>query len=211
MEKIIVAGIGTDVGKTIVSAILVNALKSDYWKPIQCGSIEHSDSETIRTLIPASFPFCHPSSYILKHPLATHAAAKLEGISIDPNRIVLPSTQNTLIIECTAGLLNTLNENCLQLDHFSIWDCKWILVSRHYLGSLNHTLLSLEALKQRNVRLLGMIFNGEKNPQVEQVILQQAKAPFIGRLSPETSITPEIINHYATLWKPQLKKLLNIS
>lgn len=198
--RIIVCGCGTDVGKTIVSAILVHALKADYWKPIQCGY--DSDTHTIKTLVKECHTF--PSTYTFSAALSPHHAARLEDLEIDVTKITPPITSRPLIIEMAGGILVPLNNKTLALDLFAHWEAHWILVSKHYLGSINHTLLTSEALKQRNIQLHGIIFNGAPNPDTESAILHFSKLPSMGRLRPEPSINPKTIERYSRQWKPKL-------
>lgn len=201
MHKFIISGIGPDIGKTLVSAILVNVLNAYYWKPIQCGNLEDSDTLTVQRLVPQASPRCLPEAYRLKHPLSPHHAAALEGITINTANISEPTANLPFIIECAGGLLVPLNKEKLQLDLYAEWNCSWILVSKHYLGSINQTLLSIEALKSRNINLIGIVFNGSPNPQTEEPILQRANVPMLGRLLPKLSINTQTIQHLANLWK----------
>jgi len=202
MPNFIVAGTGTGVGKTIVSAILTTLLVGNYWKPIQCGNLENSDTQTVKNLLPDNSYNVFPPAYSLKAPLSPHQAARLENIHINPQEINLPISPKNLIIETVGGILTPLSQNTLSLDLFKPWDAHWILVSRHYLGSLNHTLLTLEVLKNRNISLLGIIFNGKSNPENEALILNTAQLPVLGRLLPEARITPTLIQRYAQQWLP---------
>lgn len=198
MNKIIVAGIGTEVGKTVVSAILTTCLQGEYWKPVQSGS--EKDSETMKKwMIPV-----HEPSYSLKAPLSPHHAARLENRSIDLARIVPPETTRPLIIESVGGIFVPLTGTELTFDLFKSWNCPWVIVSRHYVGSINHTLLTLDALMRNHISIAGLIFNGEPSPDSENAILEFSKVPVIGRLLPEPHINLETIQRYATLWKPQL-------
>lgn len=198
--KYIVAGIGTDVGKTIVSAILVKTLQADYWKPIQAGSLDATDSMRIRELTNFE-PVCHSESYRLRYPASPHLAARMENITVDPLAISLPETKNSLVIEMAGGILSPLNDRSTQSDLFSAWDCRWILVSRHYLGSINHTLLSLSYLKMKKIPLAGIVFNGEANPSSEEFILQYANVPCLARLKHEKILDSTTIAKYAEEWK----------
>ncbi len=199
MKNIVVTGIGTDVGKTIVSAILTRALNADYWKPIQSG--ECKDSETLKKLTPQTF--CHQEGILLKAPRSPHHAAYLEGIAIDADKILLPQTSSTLIIEGCGGLLVPLNEKMLTVDLFSKWECTWVVVSRHYVGSINHTLLTLEEMKKRKLNVLGIIFNGDSCSQTEEAILTFSQYPCIGRLQQEKQWSAKQIDNYANQWKNQ--------
>lgn len=204
MNKIMVAGIGTDVGKTVVSAILTTALDGNYWKPIQCGDKEQSDTNRIKALIDNTKHQIYSSTYCLKHPLSPHHAARLENIAIDPNAIIPPKTTRPLIIEGVGGIFVPLTTSMHTTDLFKTWNCRWIIVSRSYLGSINHTLLTVSALKQLNICISGIIFNGESNPDGEAAILTMTKVPLIGRIYPEQEINKKAIQTYARQWKHTL-------
>lgn len=209
MNRIMVAGIGTDVGKTVVSAILTTLLDGDYWKPIQCGCETNSDAATIKHLIDSSKHFIYPSAYTLKASLSPHHAARLENRIIKLDSISVPQTTRSLIIEGSGGVFVPLTLKVLTIDLFKQWNCGWVIVSRHYLGSINHTLLTLEALKQRGLPILGLIFNGNPNPDSENAILQISQLPLLGRLLPEMQLNSETIQRYAKQWKPHFLKLLH--
>jgi dethiobiotin synthetase len=200
MRKIVVAGIGTDVGKTLASAILAHALNADYWKPIQCGPCK--DRDTFETLLQGTRT-AHPEALLLNAPLSPHHAAYLEGFEIAVENIQLPQTKRPLIIEGCGGILVPLNLHALTADLFKKWKCAWVLVSRHYIGSINHTLLTLEAMKRRGLALQGIIFNGDPCPQTEEAILAFSHCPCIGRIRQEKEWTPKRICDYATQWKEQ--------
>lgn len=208
MHKIMVAGIGTDVGKTIVSAILTTLLEGDYWKPIQCGDEANSDTNTINKWLNATKHTIHPPAYSLKAPLSPHHAARLENTSINLDLINPPMTTRPLIIEGVGGVYVPLTSKISTLDLFESWNCQWVIVSKHYLGSINHTLLTLDALKKRGISILGIVFNGEHNPDSESAILEISQISVLGRLLPETNINPQIIQRYARQWQPHLTKLL---
>ena len=168
MKKIFITGIGTDVGKTVVSAIVVEALKADYWKPIQAGELEFSDSDKVKALISNEDSKIFDNSYALKTPMSPHAAAKIDGINIDIDTIKLPPTKNNIVIEGAGGLLVPLNEKETILDLIKK-DFKIVVVSRHYLGSINHTLLTVEMLKQSGFHINGIIFIGNENAATEEL------------------------------------------
>ncbi|GAB3707114.1 dethiobiotin synthase [Spirosoma flavus] len=195
--KLIVAGIGTEIGKTVASAILVEALQADYWKPIQSGAITDSDTNTVRQLISNPVSQFHPETYRLKEPLSPHAAAELDGITIDPSIVTLPQTDNALVVELAGGLMVPLNDTFLNIDLVQKFGLPVVLVSKNYLGSINHTLLSVEACRNRQIPLLGLIFNGPSNPATEEFILSYTKLPCLARIQEETEITPEVIKRYA--------------
>jgi dethiobiotin synthetase len=208
MHRIMVAGIGTDVGKTIVSAILTTLLNGDYWKPIQCGDEEDSDTATVKRWLDSTIYTIHPSAYSLKAPLSPHHAARLENTLIRLDSITLPQTTRPLIIEGVGGIFVPLTRNILSIDLFKSWDCKWVIVSKHYLGSINHTLLTIEVLKKLCLPILGIIFNGENNPDSEAAILKISQLPPLGRLLPEDKLNPQTIQRYAKQWQPLFSKLL---
>lgn len=198
MRKIFVTGIGTNVGKTIVSAILVEALKADYWKPIQAGTSYPTDTNLVKELISNTQSIIHPEAYCLKEPLSPHAAAQLEGVSIQLEKIALPPTSNkTIIIEGAGGLMVPLNEEHLMLDLIQRLDVEVIIVIQNYLGSINHSLLTIDTLKRNNITVLGLIFNGETNPSSEEFILKYSKLKLLGRVGKEKRMDKNIILRYA--------------
>lgn len=173
--KIVVAGIGTEVGKTIVSAIFCQAFSMDYWKPLQSGSNEDNDTEKIRDLVKQGINI-FPNTYCFKEPLSPDQAAKLEGITIDPSTIQIPNSDN-LVIEPAGGLMVPLTEDgFLFSDLLKNWNVPVVLVSRFYLGSINHTLLSIEFLKSHNLSLAGIVFTGDINEESEKIIRLKAPA-----------------------------------
>ncbi len=208
MHRIMVAGIGTGVGKTVVSGVLTTLLKGDYWKPIQCGDEDNSDTAIMKKWLDLTQHSVHPPTYSFKEPLSPHHAASLENTLIRGDSIELPKTKNCLVIEGVGGIFVPLTKNNLTIDLFKRWNCLWVVVSKHYLGSINHTLLTIQALYQQNIFPLGIFFNGFPSPDSEEVILEITRLPFLGRLLPEEQLTKEIIKKYAKEWKPQLLKLL---
>ncbi len=207
-KNIFITGIGTDVGKTIVSAIVTEALQADYWKPIQSGSIEVTDSETIKKLISNSKTIFHPESYLLKEPQSPHFAAELENKTIEFVKINRPKTENTLIIEGAGGLLVPLNdENTIADLIFS--DDFVLVVSKHYLGSINHTLLTINELKKRSCHKIGIIFVGESKPSTEIVIEKTCNVPIIARVEILNEITKESIKIQSELLKNKLLQFIS--
>ena len=195
--KLFITGIGTDVGKTITSAIVTQALEADYWKPIQAGDLDNSDSHKIQRYICNDKTIIHENSYKLNTPASPHLAAAIDGITIDLKQIKVPSTDNHLVIEGAGGLLVPLNDNDTIIDLIKP-DYKIILVSRHYLGSINHTLLSAELLKQRNISVKGIVFNGDENLQSEKVILKLTGLEMLGRIPETSSIDKDFIQTQAS-------------
>lgn len=191
-----VTAIGTDSGKTLVSSILCRALEADYWKPIQCGSPK--DSDQIRSLM-GEAQIIHPETYDLKMPASPHAASKAEGVEVILEKFILPNTTNSLIVEGAGGLMVPLNEESFVIDLIQYLNVQVILVANLYLGSINHTLLSIEALKARNIPIEGIIFNGESNPESERIILKHSGLRVLLRIDPEPLIDSEVVNKYARL------------
>jgi len=206
MKKIFITGIGTEVGKTVASAIVVEALKADYWKPIQAGELDFSDSHKIKEFISNNETKIFENSYALQTPMSPHAAADIDGITIDLSKIIKPKTSNNLVIEGAGGLLVPLNDTETILDIIKS-DYKVIVVSRHYLGSINHTLLSIEMLKQKGLNIGGIIFSGNEHKTTEEIILKMTKIPVIGRIDEEGKFNKEVIKKYADLFKSALEIL----
>lgn len=198
MRKIFVTGIGTDVGKTIVSAVLTEALQADYWKPIQCGSLELTDTERVKRLVNSKESVFHDEAYRLKTPASPHFAAEVEEKKIHWGKLRLPETDNTLVVEGAGGLLVPFNyKGETMLDMVKNWELEVVVVSRNYLGSINHTLLTLKVLEDSGVKVLGLIFNGEPNESTEEVILQTTKVPLLGRIKEEYEFTKDLITKYS--------------
>lgn len=205
MNKYFITGIGTEVGKTVVSAIITEALEADYWKPVQAGDLEYSDSHKVKELISNSRTVFHPNSFALKTPMSPHAAADIDGVRITAEKIKEPETSNNLVIEGAGGLLVPVN-NEQTIAHIIKPDHKVILVSRHYLGSINHTLLTVEAMKKRGLNCIGIIFNGAENPSTEEVILKMTGLPVLLRIAEEKTIDRETVKKYSERLKRNLKK-----
>jgi len=204
--KIFITGIGTDVGKTIAAAIVTQALEADYWKPIQAGDLQDSDSHKVKKYLSNDKTVIHPNSYALNTPASPHLAAELDGITIDVSQITEPETDNNLVIEGAGGVFVPLNANDTIIDLIRP-DYKVIVVSRHYLGSINHTLLTINALKQRNIAIAGIIFNGDAMPSTEDIILNKTGLTMIGRIDNEPYFDANVIAQYADEFRDNLLKL----
>jgi len=191
MAKYFITGIGTGIGKTLISAVLTEKLKADYWKPIQSGDLDTSDSITIHSLVSNTQTVIHPESYRLTQPLSPHLSARLDGIEIDLNKINMPLTNNDLIVEGAGGLMVPLNEKELIIDLIKKLNIEVILVSQNYLGSINHTLLSVNLLKQYEIPIKGIIFNGDENVETERYIQQYAKIKKLGIIPNFSNIDKE--------------------
>lgn len=204
--KLFITGIGTDVGKTIASAIITQALEADYWKPIQAGDLDNSDSHKIQRYISNDTTIIHENSYKLNTPASPHLAASIDGITIDLKNITDPKTKNHLVIEGAGGILVPLNDTDCIIDLIQP-DYKVIIVSRHYLGSINHTLLTFEALKSRNIKVAGIIFSGDENTASESIILKKTQAHCIGRIENEPYFDQNVIRYYADKFRDNLLSL----
>ncbi len=204
MKNIFITGIGTDVGKTIVSAVITEALHADYWKPVQAGFADGTDSELVKSLVSNKKSVIHPEAYKLEMPASPHAAAAAEGITIHIKDIKLPITTDTLVIEGAGGLMVPLNEKELVIDLIEHLQASAIVVIRHYLGSINHSLLTLQVLKQRNIPILGLVISGSPNEQSEKAILSFSNYKIISRIGEEKEFTPELIARYAEKFKASL-------
>jgi len=198
MKRYFISGIGTGVGKTVMSALLCEALQADYWKPIQAGDLENSDTLTAQGLVSNSKTHFHIEAYRLPFALSPHASAENAGMEIDISQIQVPQTNNTLVIEGAGGLMVPINYETLYIDLLPRWNVEVILVSRHYLGSINHTLLSAELLKQRNISVKGIVFNGDENPQSEKAILKLSGLKMLGRIPETSSIDKHFIQTQAS-------------
>ncbi|WP_336687566.1 dethiobiotin synthase [Chryseobacterium bernardetii] len=167
--KLFITGIGTEIGKTVCSAILVQYFKADYWKPVQSGDLHYTDTNKIETW--TDHTFCHPETYRLQLAASPHQSARVQNIQIRLDDFQLPETQNTLIVEGAGGLMVPLSDDIFMIDLIKKLQLPAALVVRNYLGCINHTLLSISALQQRNITLDYLIFNGEFPEDTERVIL----------------------------------------
>lgn len=204
--KLFITGISTDVGKTIASAIIVEALQADYWKPIQAGDLDHSDAHKVQSLVSNKQSHFHSNSYALQTPASPHLAAAIDGITIAMNQIQEPHTNNHLVVEGAGGILVPLNETQSVVDLIQP-DYKVIVVSRHYLGSINHTLLTIEALQNRKIQVAGIIFSGDENTSSESIILSRTGVPFLGRIAQEPYFDANVTSEYAELFRENLLKI----
>lgn len=205
MKQIFVTGISTGVGKTIASAIITEALEADYWKPVQAGDLGNTDSHKVAALISNSKTKIHKSSYELKSSMSPHAAAEVDGIRIDTLKIVEPETDNYLVIEGAGGLLVPLNADDTILD-IIMPNYKVVVVSRHYLGSINHTLLTIKWLKQKGYDV-SVLFSGNANPHTENVILHKTGVSLIGRIDEEKVFNKTVVKKYADKFRNILQSL----
>ncbi|WP_431133409.1 dethiobiotin synthase [Psychroserpens mesophilus] len=202
MNTYFITGIGTDVGKTIASAIITEALEADYWKPIQAGDLQHCDTKKVQQLISNKVSKFHSNSFALQTPMSPHAAADIDGISIEPKHIKPPKTKNHLVIEGAGGLLVPINHKHTILDLIKP-TYKIIVVSRHYLGSINHTLLTLNLLQEKGFDT-SVIFSGNEHKTTEDIIKQMTKVKIIGRIEEEPYFDKNVVKDYAEKFKSYL-------
>ena len=198
-----VTGISTDVGKTVVAAVLAEALEADYWKPVQAGDLHHTDTDKVRQWLSNGNERCHPSAFALQTPMSPHAAADIDGVQLRLNDFDRPQTEKPLVVEGAGGLLVPLNDTDTVADLILPTD-KVIVVSRHYLGSINHTLLTVQAIKERGLEVAGLVFVGEEHPTSEQIIKTMSGVPVIGRMDWEPYIDQNVIKEYADRFREKL-------
>ncbi|MGV4463703.1 dethiobiotin synthase [Ornithobacterium rhinotracheale] len=196
MKNIFITGIDTDAGKTLAAAIAVEALKADYWKPIQSGDLDNTDTMKVQQMVSNSETKFYPEAYRLNTPASPHAAAEIDGVIIDLDKIERPKTENNLIIEGAGGLLVPLNAKQNVADLIQPSD-KVILVTKHYLGSINHTLLSYEYLKNKGFNDIAIWINGEEKTSTEQALKNRVDAFFIERIQTLLEVNKESIQNEA--------------
>ncbi len=201
MKGYFVTGIGTGIGKTIISTILTEALEGDYWKPIQAGNLDDTDTDFVLNNLSNSKSKVHPEQYRLATPASPHFAAEVDKVNIALDDFSLPETDRTLIVEGAGGLMVPLNEKDLIIDLILHLELPVILVSGIYLGSINHTLLTYDVLRNRNVYIAGIVFNGPSNPPTESIILKHTNLPVILRVNDEEELDKEMVKRYAKLVK----------
>ncbi len=199
-KRIIICGTDTDVGKTIVSSFFVQGLKGIYWKPVQSGTEEGTDTETVCNLLNLE-PNRHLSErYKFKAPVSPHWAAERESRFIEPSNLHLPELDELIIIETAGGLMVPLNRNWLQIDQLKVWGAPIILVARTGLGTLNHTLLSLEALKNRNLDVLGIVLNGPPHNDNPKTLEQFGDTKILANLPIFNELNAKVLSQE---WKKQ--------
>lgn len=191
--RIVVTGTDTGIGKTVFSAALAGALDAFYWKPVQAGLDEETDHDTVMRLSGLSGPRMLPEAYRLKTPASPHLAAKIDGVVIDPQKLALPDTDRPLVVEGAGGLMVPLTENFTYIDVMAHWAVPVVLCARTTLGTINHSLLSIEALRARKIPLLGVAFIGDENAESERIICKMGEATRLGRLPHLASLTGETL------------------
>lgn len=182
MKKFIVTGTDTEIGKTVCAAMLTLALDGSYWKPVQSGIAEGTDRKTVQSLTGLPDERFPAESYVLTEPLSPHRSAELDNVRIEPERLEPPVCKGPLIIEGAGGLMVPLTRDKLYIDQFKEWGIPLILCARTALGTINHTLLSVEALKALEIPLMGLVFIGEDNPDNIRTIHEFSGAKVLGHI-----------------------------
>jgi dethiobiotin synthetase len=192
-KRIIICGTDTNVGKTIVSSFFVQGLKGIYWKPIQSGTEEGTDTKTVCNLLNLESSRYLPEKYKFKAPVSPHWAAEKESVFIEPSNLKLPDLDELIIIETAGGLMVPLNRDWLQVEQLKVWGAPIILVARTGLGTLNHTLLSLEALKHRNLNVLGIVLNGPPHKDNPKTLEQFGDTKILASLPIFEKVTSKVL------------------
>ncbi len=207
--KFIICGTDTDIGKTLISSFFVKGLNSFYWKPIQSGIELQTDSQTVKKLAQVSKEKIIKEAYVFTKPLSPHWAAEIDQKIINFDKLRLPKVQDSLIVETAGGLMVPITRNFLQIDQIKQWDLPVILVCRSSLGTLNHTLLSIEALQKRNINILGLVVNGEKHLDNPKTLVEFSRIPVIAEFPYLHKVDS---NNLDILWKELniKKKLVSI-
>lgn len=191
--RLVVCGTDTDVGKTVVSALLVQGLAAHYWKPVQSGLEGGGDSGRLQDLLRLPAERILPEAYRLREPASPHWAAELEGRLLDPGRLELPDPPGPLVVETAGGLMVPLTRTWLQIDQLERWHLPVVLVARSGLGTLNHTLLSLEALRRRGIAVLGLVLNGPPHPDNPRTLSALGDVPVLAELPPLQPLSAEVL------------------
>lgn len=193
--QLVVCGTDTDVGKTVVSAWLVQGLGASYWKPVQSGLDGGGDSDRVQNLLKLRPERVFRESYRLSQPVSPHWAAEQDGLRIDAEQLALPACQGSLVVETAGGLLVPLGRDWLQIEQLQRWNLPVLLVGRSGLGTLNHCLLSIEALRARGIHLLGLVLNGPPHPDNPRTLTTLSGVPVLAQLPPLSPLSAEALAH----------------
>lgn len=207
-NAIAIAGIHTNIGKTIVSAVIAEAIDAQYWKPVQAGENER-DSLLLRQLLTGGDTRVHNEALVLSQPLSPHTAAEIDGVTVDYKNFTWPLTDKLLLVETAGGLLSPMSADSTMADFITYYNLPVILVTLNYLGSINHTLLTIEVLKSRGIKVLGLVINGLENESSEQFILSYSGIPLIGRIPFIKELSNESIRKYAMQLRPLLLPIVS--
>ncbi len=200
-NRIFITGIGTGVGKTLTAACVTEALQADYWKPVQTGLEEGTDTETVRSLVSNPLTVCHKEVYCLREPASPHLAARLEQVRIEVAPILqqgkaLQPSGRPLVIEGAGGLMVPLNEEVFTIDLVRDLQAKVIIVAQNYLGSINHSLLTAKVLQHSGIPVLGWIFSGDYHSNEDEVV-QWSGYPKLGRLPQAANVDRDFVKEQA--------------
>lgn len=207
-QFIAIGGIHTGIGKTIVAAVLAEAIGADYWKPVQAG-IEERDTDTVSRLISNGPSRVHPEAVLLKHPMSPHAAARLESVEIEPKSFIWPRISRPLIIETAGGLLSPISERATMADFVTDFELPLILVIANYLGSINHTLMCLEVIRNRDIKLVGIIISGSRHEPSESFIEQYSGTRISAHIPLLSPVSQESVAENSRTLKPEIDKFIN--
>lgn len=207
MKAIAIAGIHTGIGKTVVSAVVAEALGADYWKPVQAGDLDNTDTMKVASLLSNGYARVHPEAHRLTEALSPHAAAKLDQVEVDYKLFPMPKTEGILVVETAGGLHSPMTGNKTMADFIGHYQLPTLLVSNNYLGSINHTLMSIEVMKQRGIKLLGIIMNGDKNGESESFIEQYSGVRIIGHVPQFAELAAEHITQQALIIQNALRQV----
>lgn len=180
-------------------------MEADYWKPIQAGDLDQSDTHKVKDFVDNEKTVFHPNAFALQTPMSPHAAAAIDQVEITASKIKRPLVERQLVIEGAGGLLVPINDTETIADLIRKDDAI-VLVSRHYLGSINHTLLSVDYLKSRGLKNIGLLFSGDEHPTTEDIILKKTQLPLLGRIQEEAVFNKDTIKKYANLFKEKLSQ-----
>ena len=198
MKNYFITGIGTNVGKTIASAVLTEALQADYWKPVQCGVEDGSDKENVKLLVSNSVSVFHPEAYLLKEPASPHIAAKKENVVVSKLNLQTPTTSNKLIIEGAGGVLVPLNDNDMVINLADQFNASVVLVISSYLGCINHSLLSIEYLLNKGYKMQGLVLNGNFDPDVRSTIINYKNLPVLAEIPFVNKVDKQFVSEQAS-------------
>lgn len=203
-SHLIITGIGTGVGKTLCSAVICEALQADYWKPLQSGDLHQLDSDFVNKHTSES-TFIYPESVTLTQPLSPHEAARIDGVELTEEHLDFPTFKKQTVIEGAGGVFVPLNDVGLTyLDLFQLWELPVFVITRHYLGSINHTLLTMNALLSREIHVAGLVVNGLRNEASERVYKQHFQEIPLTYIPEIQEINKASIKEAAIQWKNQL-------
>ncbi|MBZ9603028.1 dethiobiotin synthase [Phyllobacterium chamaecytisi] len=191
--RFVVTGTDTNIGKTVFSAALADALGAAYWKPVQSGLEGETDSEAVQRLGRIPPERIVPEAWRLKTPAAPHFAARIDKVRIDPEALSPPSTESPLVIEGAGGVLVPLTEDEVFADVFARWQMPVVICARTGLGTINHTLLSLEALRHRSIPVFGLVFIGDEQADTQQIVANLGNVNCLGRLPRIDPLTPDTL------------------